>query len=351
MNRRCSAKNIIFVRHTLNYVVLNKKLFFTALFLLTAGLFLADLRWGSVSLSWDQWRAVWSGEYGPGDVSYEIIWHYRLPKALTALWTGAALGLAGLLMQTLFRNPITGPYVLGISSGAGLAVAVWLLGAGWLMGSQGAWTMTLAAAAGAMAVLFFDLWLYRRTGDTVTLLVAGLMIGTFSGAVLSLLTYWAPAKQLQKYVFWTLGNLGNVPRQGILLMMAVTLLAYIWSWRNRIPLDGHLLGEAYVASAGYSLRYIHRMIILAAGLLTGVVTAFVGPVAFVGLMVPHLVYLGSRSRLHRYTIPAVFLAGAALMLAADLIAQLPGSEGVLPINSITSLIGAPMVIWLLLKRK
>ena len=339
----CKACQIFFVKRQRVLLI-----FFAVLLMVFFGL---ELTVGSVSLSWRElWHAV-DGTYGPGQVAYEILWHYRLPKALAALWAGAALGLAGLLMQNLFRNPITGPYILGISSGAGLAVAVWLLGAGAAAVFSSPVALSVVAAAGGLAVLLFDLWLYRHTRQTVSLLVAGMMVGAFAGALLSLLTFFAPARDLQKYVFWTLGHLGDMTRSQILLLAVTVAVVAGMAWSKRWLLDGHLLGEKYVASAGYSVDKLHRFMIIGAGVLTGVVTAFAGPIAFVGLMVPHAVYMTGRTRRHAFTIPAVLLVGGIIMLAADWIAQWPGHEGVLPLNSITSLVGAPMVIWLLLRQK
>ncbi len=320
--------------------------------LLTAALFSAGLLWGSVRFPVRDVMACLAGAY-PGDTMLcSIIWDYRLPKALAALLTGAGLGLAGLLMQTMFRNPITGPYVLGLSSGAGLAVALWvMLLEAWGWGVASPYMLSLVAGAGSVLVLIADLYLYARTRNAVTLLIAGLMFGSFTGALLTLLSFWAPAGRLQKYVFWTMGNLGHLSPVMLDIMALAVAAAYGTAWYLRRRLDLQLLGDDYVASAGYSVYVLQRTLVLAAGVVTGVITAFTGPIAFVGLVVPHSVYLLAGTRLHRYTIPLVALAGASLMLGADFLAQLPGSRGVLPVNSITSLIGAPVVVWLLLRKR
>lgn len=310
----------------------------------------ADLRWGSLSMDWATW---WQALVGSSDgVVRTVLWQFRIPKAFTAWAVGSGLGLAGLLMQSMFRNPIAGPYVLGMSGGAGLMVGIWILAGaavGWSLPVE--WGIPVAAALGASAVLLADLWLYYRTRSVVTLLITGLMIGIFSGALLSLLQFWAPARDLQKFVFWSMGNLGNLQWTQIAVLWVLLLLSYIAVWRWRRRMDLLLLGDEYVSSAGYSVFVLHRFIVLTAGLLAGVITAFAGPIAFVGLMVPHAAFLLTGSRLHAKAIPAVFLLGGVLMLTADLLSQLPGSEGVLPVNSITSLLGAPLVVWLLINRK
>ena len=322
-------------------------------FLLTAALILAlvaDLRWGSLSMDWNTWWQALAG--GEESVIRTVLWQFRIPKALTAWAVGSGLGLAGLLMQSMLRNPIAGPYVLGMSGGAGLMVGIWILtgvALGWQWPVE--WGIPVAAALGASAVLLADLWLYYRTRSAVTLLIAGLMIGLFSGALLSLLQFWAPARNLQKFVFWSMGNLGHLQASHIAILWVLIIVSYaaVWHWRGRMDLL--LLGDEYVSSAGYSLFVLHRFIVIISGLLAGVITALVGPIAFVGLMVPHAAFLLTGSRLHATALPGVFLLGGILMLTADLLSQLPGSEGVLPVNSITSLLGAPLVVWLLVKRK
>ena len=285
-----------------------------------------------------------------------IVLEDRLPKAITAMLSGGGLAVSGLLMQTLFRNPLAGPFVLGLSSGASLGVALLILGTG-IFGASfggfllGSWSLVIASAFGSFLVLLAVLSVTFKVKDTMTILIIGLMFGSVTAAVVSVLSYFSNAEQLQQFVFWSFGTLGNVSWDGILILVSCIVVGLLVSIYTIKALNALLLGENYAKSMGINLKLATFWIIIATSLLAGSITAFTGPIAFVGLAVPHLTRQYINSSNHRVLLPAVFMSGAVLMLICDTLAQLPFSELTLPINAITSLIGAPVVIWLLVRKR
>ena len=285
-----------------------------------------------------------------------IILDYRLPKAITAILAGGGLAVSGLLMQTLFRNPLAGPFVLGLSSGASLGVALLILGTGIFGISFGgflleSWSLVIASAFGSFLVLLAVLSVTFKVKDTMTILIIGLMFGSVTAAVVSVLSYFSNAEQLQQFVFWSFGTLGNVSWNGILILFFCITIGLWISFLTTKSLNALLLGENYAKSMGVNLKLATFWIIVATSLLAGSITAFAGPIAFVGLAVPHLTRQYFNSSNHMVLLPAVFLSGAVLMLICDTVAQLPFIELTLPINAITSLLGAPVVIWLLVRKR
>lgn len=285
-----------------------------------------------------------------------IILNFRLPKSFTAILVGSGLSISGLLMQTLFRNPLAGPFVLGISSGAGLGVAILILGISLFGGSLAGFAfsnlgLALAASIGAFLVLSAVMVVARKLKNTMSILIIGLMFGSLTAAVISVLSYFSSADQLQRFIFWGFGNLGNLSWSELLLFFIVFLLALVMVITIIKPLNSLLLGENYAQSLGMNLKKTRNITLIATGLLTGVITAFSGPIAFVGLAVPHLTKLVFKTSNHKILIPAVAIIGAIGMLLADTIAQLPNTEYTLPINAITSIFGAPIVIWLLMRKQ
>ena len=285
-----------------------------------------------------------------------IILNYRLPKAITAVITGSGLAVSGLLMQTLFRNPLAGPYVLGLSSGASLGVALVFMGASVFGASFAAvllsgWSLVIASSLGSLLVLFAVILASIRLRDTMAILIIGLMFASFTAAIVSVLAYFSPASQLQQYVFWSYGSLGNLSWNEVLILGLFWIIGILISIGSIKNLNSLLLGEQYARSLGTNISRNRFMIIIATSVLAGSITAFAGPIAFVGLAVPHLVRQIIPSANHVSLVPAVIFGGAILMLICDIIAQLPGSEFSLPINAITSLIGAPVVIWLLVRKR
>jgi iron complex transport system permease protein len=285
-----------------------------------------------------------------------IVWEYRVPKAFTSIFVGAGLSLSGLLMQTLFRNPLAGPFVLGISSGASLGAALLLMGTSLLAGYTafgflGDVTLAIAASIGSFLVLLVVMVVAQRVKDTMALLIIGLMFGSITSAIVSVLAYFSSAENLQRFIFWSFGSVGNLSINQLLLLGGIVLLGVLLSITSIKSLNAFLLGEHYAQSLGVSLKKSRLIIIIATGVLAGGITAFAGPIAFVGLAVPHLTRQIFDTMEHKVLIPAVMLYGAILMLLCDTLAQLPNSASVLPINAITSLVGAPVVIWLLVRKR
>lgn len=294
------------------------------------------------------------GEVSKSSWEY-IIWDYRLPKAITAIIAGAGLAVAGLLMQTLFRNPLAGPYVLGISSGASLGVAIYILG-GTAFGLStallaGKWGLIIAASLGSFAVLLMVLSVATRVRDTMALLIIGLMMGSLTSAVVSVLAYFSKAEELQRFIFWSFGSLGDVSWQGLGILSSCFGIGMLLSIFSLKSLNALLLGDAYAKTMGVKFSKSRLLIIIATSLLAGSITAFAGPIAFIGLAVPHLVRQVVPTANHVVLLPAVMLGGAILMLLCDTLAQVPLSEYTLPINAISAIVGAPVVIWLLVRKK
>ncbi|EDM43411.1 iron(III) ABC transporter, permease protein, putative [unidentified eubacterium SCB49] len=285
-----------------------------------------------------------------------ILFEYRIPKAITAIVAGGGLAISGLLMQTVFRNPLAGPFVLGLSSGASLGVALLILGAGAFGGIFGmllgnSWSLVIAAALGSFLVLLAVLAMTVKVKDTMAILIIGLMFGSVTAAVVGVLSYFSSAEQLQQYVFWSLGSLGNQSWTGVFILVSCFITGLIIALATSKSLNALLLGENYAKSMGINIKKQTLFIIIATSILAGSITAFAGPIAFVGLAVPHLTRQIIKTSNHLVLIPAVTLMGAILLLVCDTIAQIPFSEYSLPINAITSIVGAPVVIWLLIRKR
>jgi len=329
---------------------------FVLLLLLLLAAFVLNISLGSVAIPLGEiFTSLTGGEVTKSSWNYIII-DYRLPKAITAILVGGGLAISGLLMQTLFRNPLAGPFVLGLSSGASLGVAILLLGAGSFGGFFGTmlaneWSLVLASALGSFLVLLAVLAMTLRIKDTMAILIIGLMFGSVTAAVVGVLSYFSTAEKLQQYVFWSFGSLGNQSWTGVLILSFCTLLGIVISFMASKSLNALLLGENYAKSMGVQIKRTTLIIIVATSILAGSITAFAGPIAFVGLAVPHIARQWITTSNHRILIPAVLLFGSIIMLLCDVIAQLPYSEYTLPINAITSLIGAPVVIWLLVRKR
>lgn len=289
--------------------------------------------------------------------SWEIIlWNYRLPKAIMAILAGSGLAISGLLMQTLFRNPLAGPDVLGLSSGASLGVAFIVMGSAFLPSFAAefflsGYGMVLASSAGSFLVLMAVLAVSQKMRDTMSILVIGIMFGSFAAAFIGILTYFSSAEELQKFSFWSLGSLGNQSWTEISILFFTIIIGLLLSVSVVKSLNALLLGEKYAASLGIQLKKIRLIIILATSLLAGSITAFAGPIAFVGLAVPHLARIIFQTSDHKILFWASLLSGAIVLLICDTICQMPGQNFTLPINAITSIVGAPVVIWLLVRKR
>ena len=323
---------------------------FTVLSLLTAALFTADLLVGSVAVALrDIWAALTGGSCDPA--VRDIILKIRLLKAVTALFAGAALAASGLQMQTLFRNPLAGPYVLGISSGAGLGVALFLLGAPLLGVSAHSFVQSLgiagAAWLGAALVLLIAMAVSRRIKDIMVILILGMMFGSGVSSVVEILQYLSSEAALKSFVVWTMGSLGDVTGGNLALMLPVITAGLVLSVAVIKPLNLLLLGENYARTMGLNVQRTRTLLFLSTVLLAGTVTAFCGPVGFIGLAVPHLARMLFASADHRVLMPASMLSGAALLLVCDLISK----SLALPINTVTALMGIPVVIVVVVRNR
>ncbi|MBO0589818.1 iron ABC transporter permease [Cellulophaga sp. E16_2] len=332
------------------------KFYFLLLVLILCVFFVINISLGSVHIPL---KSTFHTLFGGADVreSWDyIIWNYRVPKAITAILVGGGLSLSGLLMQTLFRNPLAGPFVLGISSGASLGAALLIMGAGlfstlFSISLFNDVSLAIASSLGSFLVLLAVLSVAMKIKDTMSLLIIGLMFGSITGALVSVLSYFTTSEQLQQYIYWSFGSLGDLSWPQLALLTGITSIGVLLSVFSIKSLNAFLLGENYARSLGVSLKKSRFIIIIATGLLAGGITAFAGPIAFIGLAVPHLTRQIFNTTDHKILVPAVLVYGAILMLICDSIAQLPLSASVLPINAITSLVGAPVVVWLLVRKR
>lgn len=331
---------------------------FPLLALVALLLFLVDLATGSVYIPLPEVARILTGGEAEQSNWHDIVLLFRMPHGLTALLAGVGLAMSGLQMQTLFRNPLAGPFVLGISSGASLGVALLVLGSGWVAGVLGMGTflsgdlgVALAASAGAIGILLLILLMARKVVDNVTLLIVGLMLGYLASAIVSILMYFGQAEEVQTFVIWTLGSFSEVTRSQLGILASLVgvglLISFILSkWLNAL-----LLGDDYARSIGIPVQKARRWIIISTGIMAGSITAFCGPIAFLGIAIPHLTRALFNTSNHRVLVPAVLLVGAITALACGIFAQLPGMQQTLPINAVTSLIGAPVVLWVVLSMK
>ena len=334
-------------RHTLLFAFL--------LFLLIVALLL-NISLGQVAIPVKEVFKSLTGSQASKETWEYIILNFRLPKAITAMLVGIGLSVSGLLMQTFFRNPLAGPYVLGLSSGSSLGVAIVILGAAFvpsflaeiLLSSYG---IVIASCTGSFFVLVLILLVSQRLRDTATILIVGLMFSSFTGAIVSVLTYFSTAEQLQKFTFWSMGSLGNLSWNTILILTICVIFGLILSLFSTKSLDALLLGENYAKSMGLNIKKSRFIIVIATSILAGSITAFAGPIAFVGLAVPHLSKLLFQSSNHKILFFSTVLIGAIIMLFCDMVSQMPGLDFTLPINAITSIIGAPVVIWLIVRKQ
>lgn len=335
-----------------------KNLFFPTLILFLILIFLLDIAFGSVSIPLNQVVTVLLGGEAQKNTWTNIILKFRLPKAITATFAGAALGVSGLQMQTLFRNPLAGPFILGISSGASLGVAIVVLAAN-TIGISALFqleilndlSLVLAATLGAAASLGLVLIVSRRVQDTTTLLILGLLFGYATSAIVSILIQFSDSQKIQTYLQWTFGSFGGVTWQQMPILATVVLFGLIVAVLLSKALNVLLVGETSALTLGLNLQQVRFWIIASASILAGVITAFCGAIAFLGVAVPHLCRSLYNTSDHRILTPAVMIMGAILALFADLLCTIPGSQTVLPLNSVTALIGTPIVTWVILQRR
>lgn len=285
-----------------------------------------------------------------------ILFAHRIPKAITALLAGASLSICGLQMQTLFRNPLADPYILGISSGSGLGVAIFIMGFsafGVTLPSSILANFGIATAAwiGAFGVTLLILLVSTRLKESTSLLIFGIMIASVTSAIISMLQYFAPSAQLKIFVLWTMGSFAGLSAQSIAVMALLIVIGSLLSLYNIKELNALLLGEAYAKSLGINIENTRRRILIATTLLTGSITAFCGPIGFIGIAAPHLARMLFKEANHKVLLPATALLGATVMIVAETISQMPGYSEVLPINTVSALLGAPIILLIILKSK
>ncbi|MBQ8462833.1 MAG: iron ABC transporter permease [Prevotella sp.] len=329
-----------------------------ALLLLIVLLFVLNLLLGTVRIPVGSVCRILMGSDAEGEIWTNIIWSSRVPQALTALVAGAGLAVSGLQMQTVFRNPLAGPSVLGISNGASLGVAFVVLLSGSLggvalsrLGYMGDVAMSVAAIIGALAVMGLILWVASRVRGNVTLLIIGVMIGYLATAIIGVLKFFSAEEDIKAYVVWGLGSFARVSGDQMVLFVVLMAVLLPLSMLTVKAMNVYLLGDAYARNLGLDIRRARFMLIVCSGTLVAIVTAYCGPIMFIGLAVPHLARALFRSSDHRVLMPATMLAGAALALLCNLIARMPGFEGALPVNSVTALVGAPVIASVLFRRR
>jgi iron complex transport system permease protein len=313
---------------------------------------------GTVAIPWKSvWNIFWDVQEEP--VTWRnIIWKSRLPQALTALVAGAGLSVSGLQMQTVFRNPLAGPSVLGISSGASMGVAFVILLSGQVggvalsrLGFMGEVAMSVGAIIGSLSVMALIVYVSQKVKGNVTLLIIGVMIGYVANAVIGVLKFFSVEEDIRAYVVWGLGNFSRVSGNQMLLFIGIMAILIPLSFLLIKTLNLLLLGDGYARNLGLNIKRSRLLVITSAGILTAIVTAYCGPITFLGLAVPHLCRAIFRSSDHRILMPGVVVTGAALALLCNLIARMPGFEGALPVNSVTALVGAPVVASVLFRKR
>ncbi|MDB4533346.1 iron ABC transporter permease [Vicingaceae bacterium] len=316
-----------------------------------------DLFLGSVHIPFKNIFNILIGESSEKESWQIIIFQSRLPKAIAAVLCGSALSVCGLQMQTLFRNPLAGPYILGISSGAGLGVAIFIMGLSFLGISASSITLSansgiiIASIIGSLGVLSILLSVIQRLKDIMTVLILGIMIGSVITAIIGIIQYFSQDAQLKSFIMWTMGNLSSVTNDQLFLLTPIIVIGLLLSFIASKNLNAYLLGESYAKSLGVNIKRSRITIIIITSILTGSITAYCGPIGFIGIVIPHLARMISNSSDHRILTPLSILLGINVLLIADIISQLPGLDQNLPINSITSLIGIPFIIWIILKNK
>ncbi|MFT6166560.1 MAG: iron complex transport system permease protein [Vicingaceae bacterium] len=310
-----------------------------------------DVLSGSVSIPFADFK-LWLTGAETSDVFNFIVVQSRIPKALTAILCGAALSLAGLLMQTLFRNPLAGPYLLGISSGAGLGVAFLVMGAG-IIGvvvATGS-AINVSAILGALVMMLILLVVSFKIKDVMTLLIFGVMMGSIATAIIGLIQFFTSDFQLKSFIIWTLGSLSAVSYGELLILFISLILSAAYAMYNYKGLNAVLISEDFAKMLGIKILHVRLSIVLITGVLAGLTTAFCGPIGFVGIIIPHLSRLLLKSNDHLVLIPICLLLGANILLLSDLISHIPTNGTSLPINSITSIIGIPIILWILFGKK
>lgn len=320
-------------------------------------LVVVNLLLGTVSIPMPEVCRILIGE-GSNEIWTNIVISSRLPQTLTAIVAGAGLAVSGLQMQTVFRNPLAGPSVLGISNGSALGVAFVVLLSGRLggvalsqLGYWGEAAMSVAAIVGALAVLLLIMWVAQKVKGNVTLLIIGVMIGYLANAIIGVLKFLAPEEDVKAFVVWGLGSFSRVSGDEMMLFVVLMCVLLPLAFLLVKPLNLLLLGDRYAANLGLNIKRSRMLVIISSGILVAIVTAYCGPIMFIGMAVPHLARNLFRTSDHRILMPATALCGSVLALVCNLIARMPGFEGALPVNSVTALVGAPIIAMVIFQRR
>lgn len=323
---------------------------FIPLLIGTAFLFLLDLVIGSIRIPFSEIINIFTGN-NADPIHTEILLNFRVPKAISAILAGASLSVAGLLMQTLFRNPLADPYILGVSSGASLGVAITMMSASLLPAFwiNSGWGVIASAIIGAALVLLLVIGVSYKLHNAVSLLIVGIMFGTIASSIVSILQNFSNPDAIKLYVLWTFGSLSAVSRENLQMLIPIISAGLVLAFLLHKKSDGLLLGENYAKGLGINIRSTRILMVLATGILAGSITAFTGPIAFVGVAVPHIARGIFKTSVHKILIPASVLIGASLILICDIITQIPTYT--LPINTVSALFGAPVIIWIILRRR
>jgi iron complex transport system permease protein len=326
------------------------------LFLLLVVAFFLDLFLGSVKIPFRNIINIFFDYSSEREEWTTIVLEFRLPKALTALLAGIALSISGLQMQTVFRNPLAGPYVLGISAGASLGVAILVLGFSsyFVLGNLqhlGNWAIVIAACLGSSLILLLIMTVSLRVSNIMTILILGIMFGSATTALVSILQYFSTESMLKAFIIWTMGSLGSVSDIQLNILMICVLLGSFTAFFSSKMLNALLLGEKYAKSIGLNIKLSRIIVFTSTSILAGSVTAFCGPIGFIGIAVPHIARMAFKTSDHQVLLAGTVVTGSLMLLISDVISQLPGYERILPINSVTALLGIPVIIWIIIRKR
>ena len=315
-------------------------------------LFLANILYGAISIPIEEIWAILTNSNQVNESWKIIVTESRLPQAITALLSGSALAISGLLLQTLFRNPLAGPSILGISDGANLGVAIAMLALGGQIGGLGGYmTIALSALIGAMVILSIIIYFSGKVRSNILLLIIGIMVGYLVSSSISILNYYASADKVHKFVMWGMGDFSSVSLDKLPFFAIILIIGLVMALMLSKPMNALLMGENYASNHGGNSKRVRTAILINTGILVAIVTAFCGPISFIGLAVPHISRLIIGSANHRHLIPVTLLTGGAIALICNILTIIPGSNTILPLNAITPLFGAPVILYVIMSKK
>lgn len=315
-------------------------------------LFLANILYGAISIPVEEIWAILTNSSQVNESWKIIVTESRLPQAITALLSGSALAISGLLLQTLFRNPLAGPSILGISDGANLGVAIAMLALGGQIGGLGGYmTIALSALIGAMVILSIIIYFSGKVRSNILLLIIGIMVGYLVSSSISILNYYASADKVHKFVMWGMGDFSSVSLDKLPFFAIILIIGLVMALMLSKPMNALLMGENYASNLGVNIKRVRTAILINTGILVAIVTAFCGPISFIGIAVPHISRLIIGSANHRHLIPVTLLTGGAIALICNILTIIPGSNTILPLNAITPLFGAPVILYVIMSKK